>query len=633
MTKKHVKVLRTTWLDGPSIWTYKPAIETLLDIQDLEQYPSNLLPGFTDRLIAYLPGLYEHQCGVGVPGGFIERLRDGTYAAHILEHITIELHNMIGQNVKFGKARMASQEGVYKMVFHTTDRKVGLACFESAMRLLHACIEDKVFDMQSELAALRQVADRHAMGHSTREIVEAARRRKIPVLRMNNGNLIQLGQGCKQEQIWGAETSRTSAIADGVAGDEELTRHILGMCGVPVPDEDEVADIEAQACIGENSRLYRLLIMKGQLVAASRILNNQLKNELNNELNKDANKSSDARSHVDVTAQVHADIVRNASLAAKLVGLNIAGVDVVCDRIDQDLSNQSMYVLRLACRPDLSLHSSLNNEDGQSVADMIIDSLFEENEDGRIPVVSYSGGPESLGLGQAIHAMLTMAGHKTALSSKKGLNLVDHYVDHSRDISQTTNWFAGRRCLISKQVEAAVMRVDALSILSEGLPFDRSSVAVLTSLGPREGLEEWDIVDGSKHFNVMRTVVDVVLSNGCAVLNADDVGLLPIAELCDGEVIWFAGSPENGILQEHFRLGGRGVYLLDGMIHYQTGTEASIRLISMSSFKGLLSAEAAMAAIAAAWALNVTPELIHASLAFYLEKGWAKNPSNQRVET
>ncbi|MDH4394555.1 MAG: hypothetical protein QE278_02645 [Limnobacter sp.] len=619
MTKKHVKVLRTTWLDGPSIWTYKPAIETLLDIQELEQYPSHLLPGFTDRLIAYLPGLYEHQCGVGVPGGFIERLRDGTYAAHILEHITIELHNMIGQHVKFGKARMASQEGVYKMVFHTTDRKVGLACFESAMRLLQACIDDQAFDMQSELAALRQVAKRHAMGDSTRQIVEAARKRKIPVLRMNNSNLIQLGQGYKQEQIWGAETSRTSAIADGVASDEELTRQILGMCGVPVPDEDEVADLEAKARSGAHGHFYRLLMMKGQLVAASQILNNEL------------NKSQDKISHVDVTAQVHADIVRNASLAAKLVGLNIAGVDLVCDRIDQDLSNQRMQVLRLACRPDLSLHSTLNNEDGRSVADMIIDSLFDENEDGRIPVVSYSGGPESLGLGQAIHAMLTMAGHKTALSSKKGLNLIDHYVDHAKDISQTTNWFAGRRCLISKQVQAAVMRVDALSILSEGLPFDRSSVAVLTSLGPREGLEEWDILDGSKHFNVMRTAVDVVLSNGCAVLNADDVGLLPIAKLCDGEVIWFASSPENGILQEHFRQGGRAVYLLDGMIHYQTGTGASTRLISMSSFKGLLSAEGAMAAIAAAWALNVTPELIHASLAFYLEKGWAKNPSNQRV--
>jgi cyanophycin synthetase len=292
-----------------------------------------------------------------------------------------------------------------------------------------------------------------------------------------------------------------------------------------------------------------------------------------------------------------------------------------------------MQVLRLACRPDLTLHTTLAAEDGHSVADMIIDSLFEEGQDGRIPVVTYSGGPESLGLGQAIHAMLTMAGLKTALSSKKGLNLIDHYVDHARDISQTTNWFAGRRCLISKQVQAAVMRVDALSILSEGLPFDRSSVAVLTSLGPREGLEEWDIVDASKHFNVMRTVVDVVLSDGCAVLNADEVGLLPVAELCDGEIIWFANSPENGILEEHFRQGGRAVYLLDGMIHYRKGSEPSTQLIPMSSFKGLLSAEGAMAAIAAAWALNVTPELIHASLAFYLEKGWAKNPSNQRVET
>lgn len=606
MSKNEVKVLRTTWLDGPSIWTYKPAIEVTLDIQGYEQHPSNLLPGFNERLNALLPGLIEHHCGVGYRGGFCERLRDGTYAAHILEHITIELHNLIGQPIKFGKARMTSVEGVYKLVFHTTDKQVGLACFKTAHRLFQACVDNTSFDLNAELQALHKVVERHALGPSTHQIVEAARRRRIPVLRMQNSNLIQLGHGACQEQIWGAETSKTSAIADGIAGDDELCRQILSRCGVPTPDEDEVDATEQAA--RNHKQFYRLLMMKGQLVAASRLL-----------------PSGEVQ---DVTPLVHAQVERVASLAAKVVGLNIAGVDLVCEHIDQAPEHQQLAILRLACRPDLTLHNNLHTEDGRGVADMIVDSLFDADANGRIPIVTYTGGPESKGLGQAIHALLTMAGYKAGLASNKGLTLVDQKVEHA----QPTDWMAGRRCLVNKQVNAAVMRVEAKTILSEGLPFDRSQVAILTSMGSRDLLAEFDIVDGPKHFNTLRTVIDVVLSQGCAILNADEVSLLPVAELCDGEVIWIAESADNPILQEHFTHGGRGAYLQGGMIHFQQGREACHRVLPLKNFNGLLTPQGALAAVATAFALKVSPELIQASLDFYFDKGWAKNPSNQRVE-
>lgn len=150
MTQKRLVILRTMWLDGPNIWTYRSCIEALVDIQELEQFPSNLLPGFYERLTALLPGLVDHRCGIGEPGGFLLRVREGTYAAHMLEHIVIELHTQAGLEVGFGKARMTSKEGVYKMVFRTPDPVVGMACLEAGVSLLHAAIEGTEYDLQAE---------------------------------------------------------------------------------------------------------------------------------------------------------------------------------------------------------------------------------------------------------------------------------------------------------------------------------------------------------------------------------------------------------------------------------------------------------------------------------------------------
>jgi len=236
MTQKRLVILRTMWLDGPNIWTYRSCIEALVDIQELEQFPSNLLPGFYERLTALLPGLVDHRCGIGEPGGFLLRVREGTYAAHMLEHIVIELHTQAGLEVGFGKARMTSKEGVYKMVFRTPDPVVGMACLEAGVRLLHAAIEGAEYDLQAELKVIKHHCDMHGLGPSTQHILDAAYERRIPIVRLNDGNLVQLGHGNKQQRIWTAETSKTSAIAEGIAADKDLCKELLAQCGVPVPE-------------------------------------------------------------------------------------------------------------------------------------------------------------------------------------------------------------------------------------------------------------------------------------------------------------------------------------------------------------------------------------------------------------
>src|SRR5450830_1168889 len=147
MTTKNIQLLRVTHLRGPNIWTYRPVIEAWVDIGALEDHPSNTIPGFYERLTGLLPGLAEHRCGIGERGGFLKRLRDGTWVGHILEHVVLELQNLAGMRTGFGKARQTSVRGVYKMAFRTRQEEVGRAALAVGCDLLHAAIHDTAYDL------------------------------------------------------------------------------------------------------------------------------------------------------------------------------------------------------------------------------------------------------------------------------------------------------------------------------------------------------------------------------------------------------------------------------------------------------------------------------------------------------
>ena len=184
MTTKNIQLLRVTHLRGPNIWTYRPVIEAWVDIGALEDFPSNTIPGFYERLTAMLPGLAVHRCGVGAPGGFLERLREGTWAAHILEHVVLELQNLAGMRTGFGKTRQTSVRGVYKMAFRTRQEQVGRAALDTGRDLVMAAIENQPYDQAAAVARLHDLVDSLCLGPSTAHIVEAATERGIPHLRL-----------------------------------------------------------------------------------------------------------------------------------------------------------------------------------------------------------------------------------------------------------------------------------------------------------------------------------------------------------------------------------------------------------------------------------------------------------------
>lgn len=240
-----IRLLRINYLRGPNIWTYRPVLEVWLDLGALEEHPSNTIAGFTERLTKLLPALIEHHCGVGERGGFIQRLTEGTWAGHVLEHVVIELLNLAGMPTGFGQTRSTSQHGVYRMVFRARDEQVARVALAEGHRLLMAAINHDPFDaadVQRAVDAVKAKVEDCYLGPSTACIVGAATDRGIPHMRLNSGNLVQLGYGANQQRIWTAETDYTSAIGESIASDKELTKSLLASCGVPVPEGQVVAN-------------------------------------------------------------------------------------------------------------------------------------------------------------------------------------------------------------------------------------------------------------------------------------------------------------------------------------------------------------------------------------------------------
>src|SRR4051812_9925364 len=237
MESHGVTVRATQVWRGPNIAAYMPVIRVTLDIGPYEEHPSTDFPGFVERLTAWLPGIATHECGLGRPGGFVERLRGGTYLAHIVEHITLELQNLIGFDVSFGRARGAGERGVYTVVFAYKEEQPAKAAFETALRLTLAAMHDQPFALEDELDQLHDLADTYRLGPSTGAIVAAARARDIPVLRLTpKDSLVQLGYGVYQKRIQASETSNTRAIAVDMCQNKEMTNRMLRAVGVPVPD-------------------------------------------------------------------------------------------------------------------------------------------------------------------------------------------------------------------------------------------------------------------------------------------------------------------------------------------------------------------------------------------------------------
>ncbi|MDC8774051.1 cyanophycin synthetase [Roseateles albus] len=717
--KEDIKLLRINYLRGPNMWTYRPVLEVWLDLGELEDWPTNLLDGFTDRITKALPALIEHHCGVGERGGFLQRLVEGTWCGHVLEHIVIELLNLAGMPTGFGQTRSTSQRGVYRMVFRARDEHVARSALAEGHALLMATINDEAFDVNAAVARVRDKLDDCYLGPSTAAIVAAATDRRIPHIRLNDGNLVQLGHGARQRRIWTAETDMTSAIAEGIAGDKDLTKSLLKAVGVPVPEGVAVKTAEAAWEAAEDLGLpvvvkpsdgnhgrgvtldlktrpdvmaafalaeqhgsevlveryipgneHRLLVVGGRVVAAARgevayvtgdgvqtviqLIDSQINNDprrglteefpLNRinvledsvialdlerqglqidgvpEAGRQVMIQRNGNVSIDCTDEVHPDVAHAVSLAARVIGLDIAGVDLVAENIGRPLAEQGGAIVEVNAGPGLLMHLKPAEGMPQPVGKAIIDHLFAEDETGRIPIVGVAGSRGTHTIARLVAWLLHLNGRHVGLACRNGLFLGTRRVERKSSV----RWDAAHRLLMNRGVDAVVIENNAEAILRDGLSYDRCQVGLVTDMGGIEGLAEFDVMNPDQLFKVLRTQVDVVLGEGAAVLNAAEPLLVEMSDLCDGEVVLYALDATLPALAAHREQGGRAVFLQGGaavLAHGQSETvganvDALLRRFAAADMEAAAEIDAAtvLGAVATAWAMNISPELISAGL-------------------
>lgn len=709
-----MKFLKVMPLHGPNIWTYRPVLEAWVDIGALEDSPSNTIPGFYERLTSWLPALEEHRCGVGERGGFLLRLREGTWPGHILEHVTIELQNLAGMQTGFGKARETSTRGVYKVVVRSRHATVSRACLVAARDLVMAAIEDRPFDVPATIVRLRDIADSYCLGPSTACIVDAATARKIPSIRLNEGNLVQLGYGARQHRIWTAETDQTSAIGESISSDKDLTKTLLQACGVPVPEGrlvdspedaweaaeeigvpvvvkprdgnhgrgvttelmtredvasayklalDEGSGVLVERFVRGNE--HRLLVVGGRVVAAARGESASVLGDgrstvtelINDQINTDPRRGTtdadplnvilldndaavrfellrqgfkpdsippkgkqvliqrNGNVAFDVTDLVHPSIAAAAELAARVVGLDIAGVDLVVEDVSRPLVEQRGAIVEVNAGPGLLMHLKPADGEARPVGQAIVNSLYSADESGRIPIVGITGTHGKTTVARLVARLLHLSGKYVGLTCADGLYLDQRQVEKGDRVS----WASAHKILLNRSVDAAVFVNSARSILSEGVAYDRCQVGVVTNIIGAEGLDKFYVHDPEQVYNVMRTQVDIVLPDGVAVLNAHDPLVLKMAELCDGSVILFGKDPEIAAITEHRDQGGRAVFIRYGRLVMATGRD-EVTLVEAASIPLLntgtpsFQVENVLAAVGAAWALGLSLELIRAGI-------------------
>ena len=691
-------------LRGPNIWSRHTVLEAWVDLGALKDTSSAQIPGFNDRLMAWLPSLVEHRCSVGERGGFFQRLRWGTYLAHILEHTTLELQTLCGTPVGYGRARETTEAGLFKVAIRYQEETLGRACLETARELLMSAVFDLPFDVELHLKRLRELADRICLGPSTTAIVDAARARNIPARRLNVGSLVQFGQGKKQRRIWTAETDFTSAIAESIAQDKQLTKTMLSAAGIPIPEGREVEsaddaweaakDIEGPVVVkpvdGNHGRgvcmdltdeqqvksaydeaikegsgviverfargsEHRLLVVGKKLIAAAAgdavsVVGDgthSIRELIELQVNSDPRRGDDESKPLDtvrvsqptiielekqgykpdsvplaevnviirridnlsrdVTDEVHPSIVEHAVMAAQVVGLDIAGIDLVTQDISRPLEEQGGVIVEVNAGPGLLMHLKPEIGKPRPVGEAIIDHMFPDPADnGRIPVVAVTGTNGKTTVARMVTTLLKAAGRTVGLACTDGIIINGRTID----LGDCAGPRSARNVLLNPVLDAAVFETARGGILREGLGFDKCDVAIVTNIGEGDHLGQQFIDSPRDMFKVKRTPVDVVMPTGMAVLNATDPLVVEMKELSAGGVTFFAIDPLHPVIREHRSNGKRAVVVKDSHVLLCEG-DVETQLVSLHDLPCThggrvgFQIENVLAAAAAGWALGL----------------------------
>jgi cyanophycin synthetase len=690
-----------------------------LDLERFEELPTNLLKNFNAALVQLIPSLYKHRCSIGVEGGFLQRLEEGTWLGHVIEHIALELQTLAGIECGFGRTFGTSTYGVYEVIYAYETEEAGLYAGRAAFNLVQALASGQEYShLAEDLSTLKRLYNSEQFGPSTQALVSEAERRGIPYTRVGDSSLIILGHGCKQKKIWASVSPHTSSIGVEIASDKELTKSILDKNFIPVPHGKTVYTLEELDTVLSNLNFpvvikplngnhgrgvltniktrekailgfelakkisdkilveefiagddYRFLVVNYKVVAVAKrtpamVIGTGIHSiqELIHKINADpkrglghenvlteieideetlsllreqnltldsilplnkilylkgiANLSSGGTA-TDVTDLVHKSNIRLAEKVAKLIDLDLCGIDIIAGNISMPIRNDNGAVIEVNAGPGLRMHLQPSEGKPRNVAEPILDMLYPAGTSATIPIIAVTGTNGKTTVVRLLAKIAQKAQYQVGFCTSEGIYHNNRLI-YAGDCSgpQST-----KAVLSDPDINFAVLECARGGILREGLGFDECDISIITNISQDHlGLNEIHTIEDLAQ--VKSVVARSTKKTGYSILNAENELVYGMRNDLSCSIALFALT-ENSRIREHCQLGGLACYINNDFIVVQKGADkhpvAQLSHIPIS-FKGTASCmvKNILPAVLAAFISNISLTSIETTLYEFL---------------
>ncbi|MDH6098549.1 cyanophycin synthetase [Anabaenopsis sp. FSS-46] len=716
-----MRILKIQTLRGPNYWSIRrhKLIVMRLDLENLAETPSNQIPGFYEGLVEALPSLEGHYCSPGCRGGFLMRVKEGTMMGHIVEHVALELQELAGMHVGFGRTRETATPGIFQVVIEYLNEEAGRYSARAAVRLCQSIVDRGRYpkaELEQDILDLQDLWRESSLGPSTEAIVKEAERRGIPWTQLSARFLIQLGYGVNQKRMQATMTGNTGILGVELACDKEATKRILAASGAPVPkgtvinffddleeaieyvggypivikpsdgnhgrgitidirewDEAEAA-YEAARLISRSiiveryyaGRDHRVLVVNGKVVAvAERVPAHVVGDgrstiaQLIEETNQDPNRGeghdniltkieldrssyqllerqgltlksvppkgticylratanlSTGGSAIDRTDEIHPENVWLAQRVVKIIGLDIAGLDIVTTDISRPLREVDGVIVEVNAAPGFRMHVAPSQGIPRNVAGAVMDMLFPHEQSGRIPILSVTGTNGKTTTTRLLAHIYKQTGKVVGYTTTDGTYIGEYLVESG----DNTGPQSAHVILEDPTVEVAVLETARGGILRSGLGFDLANVGVVLNVSADHlGIGDIDTIE--QLANLKSVVAEAVFPDGYAVLNADDHRVAAMAQKTKANIAYFTMNSDAELVRQHVQNGGVAAVYENGYLSIVKGDwthrieRAENIPLTMGGRAGFMIANA-LAASLAAFVQDVTIEQIRAGL-------------------
>jgi len=664
-----MKITEIKVLKGPNYWSVRrlKLIQMKLDLEEMEQHPTNAIPGFRERLEKQFPSMIEHRCSVGARGGFFQRVEEGTWMGHVIEHVALELQTLSGMDTGFGRTRGAGDEGVYYVVFSYMEEDAGVYAAKASVRIVQALIDGTEYNMEEDIQRLREIREDTRLGPSTGCIVDEAVKRGIPFIRLNKHSLVQLGYGIHQKRIRATIASTTGNIAVDIACDKEETKNLLEAAEIPVPRgtvirteeglkeaidkygyplvikpidgnhgkgnttnittwEQAIKALDAAKQYGRNVIVekfitgfdFRILVINYKFICAAlrtpaavtgdgkhtiqwlieetnkdprrgyghekvltQITIDQFTQKMLDEkaytldtipaknelvlLKPTANLSTGGTS-TDVTDEVHPANIFMCERIAKIIGLDICGIDIMASDLRTPVSENGGAILEVNAAPGFRMHIEPSEGLARNVAEPVVDMLFPKGSAGRIPIIAITGTNGKTTTTRLTAHIAKSAGKKCGYTTSDGVYIQNQLMMKGDCTGPISSQFV----LKDPTVDFAILECARGGILKSGLAFQNCEVAVVTNVAADHiGLGGINTVE--QMAKVKAVVPETVFPHGYAVLNADDDLVYAMKADLKCNVALFSMDETNPRIKEHSSEGGLSAVFENGFVSILKG--------------------------------------------------------------